>query len=227
VWRDIRVVAADLVLGRRCAGCDEPGILLCTGCLDQLRRLPRPVLPSPAPPGLPRVYAAGEYDGPLRQAILAHKEHAQLGLARPLGDALAGSAVALTATTEAPLDEIALVPVPSRAAVVRARGHDSTLRTAREAARGMRRAGIETRVSRILVVRRSVADQAGLGAQARAQNLAGAFGIRRGRVIPHDVVVVDDVITSGATAAEAVRALRAAGAQVIGVAVVAATARRL
>lgn len=77
---------------------------------------------------------------------------------------------------------------------------------------------------RVLDHRRRVADQAGLSAAERAANLSGAlrarFDLRGLRLI-----VVDDVMTTGATLAEAARALRSAGAEVPAAAVIAATAR--
>jgi predicted amidophosphoribosyltransferase len=73
--------------------------------------------------------------------------------------------------------------------------------------------------------RRRVADQAGLSAADRAANLGGAIQARFD-LLGHRVIVVDDVITTGATLAEAARALRAAGAEVPAAAVVAATERR-
>jgi predicted amidophosphoribosyltransferase len=76
---------------------------------------------------------------------------------------------------------------------------------------------------------RQVADQAGLAAADRARNLATAMGVRRGwagRTVGTAVIVVDDVVTSGATLVEAARALRAAGALVVGAVTVAATPRR-
>jgi len=80
----------------------------------------------------------------------------------------------------------------------------------------------------VRVVRRLV-DQAGLDARQRVANLDGALAVPhrfvrlvRGR----EVLVVDDVITTGASIAEVARALRAAGADVIGASVVAATRRR-
>jgi predicted amidophosphoribosyltransferase len=77
----------------------------------------------------------------------------------------------------------------------------------------------------LLAPTRSVADQAGLDTSGRARNLAGALAARR-CADGLRVVVVDDVVTTGATLAEATRALRAAGAEVLGAAVVAATVRR-
>jgi predicted amidophosphoribosyltransferase len=90
--------------------------------------------------------------------------------------------------------------------------------------------GVPTRVVPWLRHARRVADQSGLTHHDRADNLAGALMIRpRGRVptTTGRVVVVDDIVTSGATLAEAVRALRAGGVAVTGTAVIAATTRRL
>jgi len=204
----------DLVLPQACAGCAEPSALLCDACRRALAGLrPAPAVPSPCPPGLPRTWAAGTYGGPLRGALLAHKERGRLALAAPLGALLAGAVAALRSPA-------VLVPVPSSRSAVRARGHDHALRLARAAA-----AAGGGRATPLLVPARVVADQGGLGAQERADNLAGALRVRR----PLDglpVVVVDDVVTTGATLVEAARALREGGAAVRGCAVLAATQRR-
>ncbi|WP_225991356.1 ComF family protein [Actinomadura montaniterrae] len=74
---------------------------------------------------------------------------------------------------------------------------------------------------------RRVADQAGLGARARRDNLSGALeAVGRAALAGRRVVLVDDVITTGASLAEAARALRAAGADVVAAATVAATPLR-
>jgi predicted amidophosphoribosyltransferase len=215
VLADVPLALLDLVLPRTCAGCRLPGRALCAGCAADLARGAHLTRPQPCPPGLPLLAAAARYDGAVRAVLLAHKEQGRLGLVRPLGAALAG-AVALLA----PPSGAVLVPVPSSPAAVRERGQDHARRLARAAGR---RAGL--RVVPLLVPRRAVADQAGLDAAGRAANLAGALVSRR-RLDGRVVVVVDDVVTTGATLAEAARALRAAGATVHGAAVVAATVRR-
>jgi predicted amidophosphoribosyltransferase len=162
--------------------------------------------------------AAGEYAGPLKELIVAHKERHRLALAGPLGQVLAGVVEDLVARP-AP---IVLVPVPSSRRVVRHRGHDPLLRTTRSAAAALRGSGRSARTVRLLRVVRRVEDQAGLGAAARQANLRRTM---RATPYPHPVVVVDDVVTTGATTREAQRALEARGVRVAGIAAIAATRR--
>lgn len=123
--------------------------------------------------------------------------------------------------------EVLVVPVPSAARAVRRRGHDPVRGLARVAVRRLCAEGVPVACAAVLRQGRPVADQAGLGAATRAANLAGALRVTGARrVRGRRIVVVDDVITSGATLAEAARALEAAGGRVIAVATVAATPRR-
>lgn len=182
------------------------------------------------PVGLPPPACISPYDGPVREVLLAHKEHARYGLHQALGRGLSASvALLVEAGARDSAVPVRLVPVPSRAAVVRARGHDPLLRMTRSAARVLRGHGVPVQVLPALHQRRRPADQAGLDARGRAANLQGAFEVwprSRPLLDAVDVVVTDDILTTGATAAEAARALRCVGARVRGVATVAATTRR-
>lgn len=173
------------------------------------------------PPGLVTPWTAADYDGAVRAALLAHKERHVAGLAPTLGGLLA---VAVAAAARPP---VLLVPVPSRPGAVRSRGHDPLLSLVRVAARRVP----GTIVAPLLRSRGNVRDQAGLTAVERAANLAGslwcpAHRLRRWAGAPARVVVCDDVLTTGATAREAQRALTVSGLVVEGVATVAATRRR-
>lgn len=115
---------------------------------------------------------------------------------------------------------VLLVPVPSARAAVRARGHDPARRIALAAAGELRRSGTPARVLGVLRQRRAVADQSGLNSRQRLVNLAGALEVVAGgaRLLDQGgrVVLVDDLMTTGASLAEAARALRAARAGAAG-----------
>ncbi|MCQ4084918.1 ComF family protein [Streptomyces sp. RB6PN25] len=229
-WREI----ADLVLPVECAGCGRTRSALCAKCLARLRDMEeiRRVRPSPEPPGLPAVYAAGAYEDEVRAVLLAHKERGALRLAEPLGAALAaGVRAGMRAAGHGGGRQdgpVLLVPVPSARSATAARGHDPARRMALCAARQLRREGIPARVLAVLRQRRAVADQAGLSATQRVENLSGALSAAAGsgRLLGKGTtVVVDDVMTTGASLVEAARAVTTAGGTVAAAAVVAASPR--
>ncbi|MEU8464833.1 phosphoribosyltransferase family protein [Streptomyces sp. NPDC029003] len=227
-WQEL----AGLVLPSDCAGCGAARRVLCDGCRGALSggragRV-RPAARRAGPVGLPVVVAGAAYEGAVRAVVLAHKERGALPLAGPLGAALAAAVLRADGEGEGGgAGELALVPVPSARPTLRARGHDPARRVALAAAARLRAGGVPARVAPVLRLRRPVADQAGLGARERLENLAGALRVCAGgtrAVEGARIVVVDDVITTGATLAEAARALRAAGLRVRAAAVVAASA---
>ena len=156
------------------------------------------------------------------------------GLRGPLADLLSRAASAAIVDAVPDGVPVVLAPVPSRPATVRARGHDPTWTITRGAAARLRRAGHDVRAVRLLRLRVRVEDQAGLDAAARAANLTGSMACptralrRLAMRAPQGLVVVcDDVLTTGATAREAQRALEASGLTVLAVATAAATRKRI
>ncbi|MFJ9154190.1 ComF family protein [Streptomyces sp. NPDC102270] len=150
------------------------------------------------------------------------------GTGVPGGEALAAGGQALTGAGSPHADvfvgggwveerlrvpPVLLVPVPSARRAVRARGHDPARRIAFAAAGELRRAGMPARVVAVLRQRRGVADQSGLNSRERLNNLTGALTVvpGGGRLLAEGLVVlVDDVMTTGASLAEAARAVREA-----------------
>lgn len=171
-------------------------------------------------PGVP-VYAAGEYGGSLRTALLAYKERGRRDLAGPLGLLLAAAVSGLLAERGPPNRPTVLVPVPSARSAAAARGGDHMRRLARRCAvvTGLRWA------PDVLHLTREPRDSAGLGVAERAANLGGAFASRAAPA-GWTAILVDDIVTTGTTLREARRALLAERWAVPGCAVVAGTPRR-
>lgn len=199
----------DLALPRLCVGCRAPDR---SGLCPRCRPLAPPLIGST---GDVPFAAAGNYDGSVRAALLAYKERDRRDLARALGALLADAVAALE-----PPSGAVLVPVPSSRRARRARGGDHVLRLARIVARAT---GLPVRTP--LRLDRVVRDSAGLDTADRAANLCGAMTACRPQR-ENRAIVLDDIATTGATLAEAARALTASGWQVSGSAVVAATIKR-
>lgn len=176
----------------------------------------QPLVVSPrVDPGV-AVFALGRYSGARRQSILALKERGRGDLVGPLAYALAVAVHRLLSwgMVDTPLT---VVPAPTRRSAARRRGGDPVTRVARSAVAG--HPGI--RVAPALRMRALVRDSVGLGTSARERNVAGRV-LLRGRVPRGEVLLVDDVVTTGATAAESVRVLQSAGVRVAAVLAIAA-----
>ncbi len=191
-----------------CSGCGTQDRSLCAACRAAL--LPDVTLRLVG--GL-RVHTAVEYGGRVRRVILAFKEQGRTDAAPALARTLVAAIAAATAS--APAAELLCIPT-SRAAY-RRRGYDPVRLL-------LRRSG--ARASRDLRFARATATQKALGVGERSTNLSGAFVARR-RLDGRSFVLVDDILTSGATLAEAARAVREAGGEVVGAATLAFTVRLL
>jgi ComF family protein len=158
----------------------------------------------------------------MRRVLVAWKEQGNTWLTAVLDHLLAAAVV----EHARPGRPVVLVPVPTSRRSKRERGCDLVDELARASTRLLRRIGVDAQVSQALAPVRPTADQVGLGAAERASNLRGAFGLRTSRRLTgRDVIVVDDILTTGATVSEAVRVLTDAGHRPVGAAVVAATPR--
>ncbi|MFI7598716.1 ComF family protein [Actinoplanes sp. NPDC049681] len=230
---------ADLVLPSACAACAADHVPLrhgvCAACVATLEALHAyPTIPNPPPPGMPACVALSAYAGPMRGALLAYKERGRHHLARPLG-ALLASAIAEMAVRAGggPDRPLYVVPVPSTAKAARERHGDHMARLGAHAVRRLGRAGWEARLSRPL---RALprGDSASLSVVERAAAAESSLRIKGARIrIPRrrptiggTLIVVDDIVTTGATLAAVTTRLREADMQVAGAAVLAATRLR-
>ena len=200
----------DLLLPPICAGCGVEGHALCEPCARPLRRrLDEPPgvpigLALPVPAGLVQVEWCAAFTGPVRAAIHAHKYRGERRVALPLGRALAERWARVGRGGDL------VVPVPGHPARLRERGFDQAADLARVCASHL---GLP--MARVLERRQRTTAQHSLGREARARNMAGAFGVRdadRGRVAGRWVIVVDDVSTTGVTLSGCATALLDAGA---------------
>jgi predicted amidophosphoribosyltransferase len=151
------------------------------------------------------VTAAGEYAGVLRRAIVAMK-HGERAYLEPFADLLAGTIAS----------GVPLVPLPTGHRRRAARGFDQAVELARRAAERQRSVCCE------VLAKRGIA-QRGLDRRARLA-AGGRFRLKAGAALPELAIVIDDVWTTGATLADGIATLRAAGIAVVGAAVLARTA---
>lgn len=169
------------------------------------------------PPGFGRCLALGDYrpGAPLRDWILALKHGGRRDLAVPLGEALAERLLESGGNW---LEDAVLVPIPLHPWRLFERGYDQAAALARAISP---RAGLPR--IRALKRRRWTEPQGSAGCRSRRANVRDVFRLRaraRREVVGRTVWLVDDVLTSGATASEGARLLRRAGARRVGVLVV-------
>ena len=197
-----------------CSGCGEPDVALCAACRLALRPSVRQIERN----GF-TAWAALEYAGASRSVIAAYKDGGRTDAAPALAAALRcaiGTALQHGVNAAEGPASVHLVTIPSSAAAWRSRGyHPVNLLIARC---GLRPLAVLEGVGEAV-------DQVGLSREQRAANKRGSMRSRH-QLNGRNVLLVDDIVTTGASIREATRALCAAGGTVIGVAALAETPRR-
>jgi len=228
----------DLLYPPRCVVCDTlGGSYLCSECSAAIERIRGPVcvrcgLPL-SEPGLcgqcrdaPRSFrsarSVGRYDGVLRDLILRFKYSPARPLAGPLADLLLSCMIERRALNPDRFDVI--LPVPIHPLRLRARDYNQSAELATALALRLRLRSDCRSLRKI----RETRPQTTLAARERRTNLRGAFAVRPdGSVVGQRVLLVDDVMTTGATAEECSRVLLEAGAREVRVLTLAREAGRL
>lgn len=214
----------DVIWPRDCCVCGAPGRVLCQACRRHLA-MHQPRWSGDIDHRVP-IITSGDFTGVLHDVVWAYKEHRIRSLATPLGGLLA-EAIASTLPTPMYVGEpegIDCVGIPMSARAHWNRGDDLVGRILDVAIREARASGLLLQRVHALQYVRPTKDQRHLGAQDRWTNVTESLTVRRRSRQP--VIVVDDVITTGATVSEAVRALTHAGVHVHAVVAIARTALR-
>lgn len=201
----------DLVLPLECGGCGAPSTKWCPACDRELAVKPdQPHLITPrVDAGVP-VLSLGRYAGVRREAIVALKEHGRADLVAPLAAALWAGIDHLLAWGVIGIP-LTVVPAPTRRSAARRRGGDPVTRIARAATAG--HTGVD--VLQALRLRALARDSVGLSGPDRQRNIAGRVKVIK--PVRGEVLVVDDIVTTGATACESIRVLHSGGAHVAAV----------
>ncbi len=205
----------DLVLPLECGGCGAPSTRWCEACARELAvKADEPhLITARLDPGVP-VFSLGRYAGARREAIVAVKEHGRADLIEPLAAALQSGLAHLLrwGVVDTPLT---IVPAPTRRAAARRRGGDPVTRMARAATAGRP----DLKVIPALRMRALVRDSVGLSSADRQRNVAGR--VKLCKPVSGETLVIDDIVTTGATARESVRTLLTVGVRVVAVLTVA------
>jgi len=216
-WRAVAGFCLDVAFPPVCAACGRLGALLCAACEARLAPVAGPIcrrcgraLEGPGlcptcaadPPPLRQMRAPLRYEEPTSRLIHSLKYEGYFALAEPLARRL----IAGWPAWDQPPDLILPIPLHSRRQ--RRRGYNQSELLARPLARAV---GIPFSAAALRRTRHTP-PQVGLGPAARADNVKGAFAADPAAVGGRHVLLIDDVLTTGATMSAAAEALLAAGA---------------
>jgi len=208
----------DLVYPKSCPGCHLPSISICDSCKSFWQQPPISITLRKNQVSDLLVVSVAQYRDEVRAVLLAYKEDGQREAGKVLREALLQARRGISNPSVC-----AFVPIPSNPKSVRRRGRDFMLDLCNQVA-------IQSgdQVLSIIKVNRDVQDQSKLSEKERSQNLVGAFDCTPKNLkllAKFPIILVDDLLTTGATLREAQRALRQRGLIPIGAITAAHTAR--
>jgi ComF family protein len=158
------------------------------------------------------VYASIQYDKVAMKIVLLAKEEGNKSAQELLATSIKLSLLKLITSNE----EIAIVPIPTSKKPYRRRGINPIYELAKQISLNLQDSEVKLSVAPLLEVQKSLRDQTGLSNSERLSNLAGAFQVKRDREESRPIIVIDDVVATGSTLREAVRALKERNLTVIG-----------
>jgi len=216
--QEIKRGLLDLLFPPRCVGCRETGSLLCARCRDEFELVEPPLCPHCGRPRnndhlcplcqrdplqIDGVRSVAYFDGTLREAIHSFKYSNLQDLAIPLGKLMSDY------WEKNPLPAEIIVPVPLHIDRLRERGYNQAALLAREFGK---RIGLPVSESSLVRVR-ATRLQVDLNAQERKENVCDAFCCSNMELKDKQVLLIDDVCTTGATLEACSIASRQAGAR--------------
>jgi ComF family protein len=213
--KSVSAFTIDVVYPKRCAGCGQRGLWVCSECASNFLPFAKPWCDrcgvphvdgsckcGSTPISIDQVRSFGPFEGWLREAILQFKYESEWARAEHLGPMLVNAATDIRAFDT-------LIPVPLHPTRYRQRGFNQSQLLAQQVGKLLHRA-----VDDSLVRTRRTEAQARLRGIDRAANVSDAFTVRRPELVAgRAIVLIDDVITTGSTLDACARALRSAGAE--------------
>lgn len=213
-------MVVNLLFPRGCAGCDMPDEILCADCsrlFGEMIAMPLDALE------IGSWYACGTYQGNARRAILSWKDHGDEQCDKPFSQALGALAESSGINDFIRRNvhrggNVLIVPAPSSLASMRGRGRRHMLPVARRLATSLERSTGRRVIACDALESRGVSSRSVQmrGTAQRTQRLKGRIAVRsRVDVQGATVILIDDIVTSGATMRRCVDALQSAGAKVV------------
>lgn len=195
------VALKELIYPTTCAGCNFIGIQICNTCGENWL-----VAPKLNFVGKHKLYFVADYNPQSARIILSAKENSNKFCIHLLAQCIARS-IAFALPLSIWAQQITITTVPSSPAAIRRRGRDHVSELANQVVKLLAKENIFATYLPILYLSKNIKDQSKLNGAQRAHNLSGAFSIKNCEIPKGDLFLIDDLVTTGASIQEGIRAL--------------------